>query len=535
MANVSKIIGYNKTSSTNNKLLAIYGNDVVNVDTGAGFGLNIADATKADLEVYLDRVFLQQYKDVYATSTDSTRPKTYDGSAWTTELAERMPLASLIKSFKERLYLADISFCNPQPPAVDTPGEAANIKYASKIFHTNLPVGENKLIMGLEWGTNGIVTAGDNLFRIAQEGKQPPQDFVARGIRVGDPLFITRGYPMASTSKAQTSRFTVASISTPYSLRTIEKFEFSRTDVNYWVGSNWFDVGTSDNDYITAFGENDDKLLFFKRFSLWRYNLTSLQKVKDAPGTTSPKSVVNVKEMTLYFHGSNTGTRKTGFYGYDGARSNFVSRAIQPYIDGISASNYPNVVAWREGNKYRAFVGDITNTPRNISVTNAVITIDVEGGQFSIDPIGDVIKSSGRFIESNAEKIFVGNDSGEVMETPSGNTHNGDPISWAMEIGPRFPAGSEIINEFTRIMIRSRGGRYIQVAYKLLGTPDDDDDQWLPLGDLKSNNQELFLPSSHHAGRGIDLRLSSQDSNANDFVVEKMSIFYIPKNVRNVV
>jgi hypothetical protein len=88
-----------------------------------------------------------------------------------------------------------------------------------------------------------------------------------------------------------------------------------------------------------------------------------LKQVKDVPGTASHRSIVNIRGYTIYFHGGLED--KTGFYLYDGVTSQQISRPIQPYIDGITSTNYDNVVAWREGDEYRAYVGDIAYDQSN--------------------------------------------------------------------------------------------------------------------------------------------------------------------------
>lgn len=506
MANVSQILGYNKSTSAVNKLFAAFGNDIIDVDTGLGYGLNLTSVTNVSKEIFLDNVFLQNYADL---------PRTFNGTAWGTTNFSRAPIAKVVKKFKERIYLLYCDFINPQYPT----GAGS---FPSRCFYSNLPKNE-RVSWGVEWGTNLITLQNNKTVTITNS----IQDFVSTGIKRGDPFYITSG--LSNTMQTFVDR-----VDSRYQLTLLDPVPEAGSGIHFWVGGNWIDFGTNDNDYLVWAEENNDEFLFFKRFSLWRYNITAKKKVKNAPGTTSPLSVINVGKYTMYFHGSNANTRKTGIYAYDGGQSIIVSRAIQPYIDGISSANYTSAVAWAEGSKYRVFVGDITNADRNISVTNAVLTWDTEGNQWSVDPIGDVITSSGRFIESNVEKWFIGNSSSQVLETSSGNAFNTVPMSWAMEIGLRYPSGSAIINEFTRVQIISKSGRGIQVKYKLLGTPEDDDDQWLPLGDLQHNNQELFIPTNHSVARGIDIKLVDQDGNANNSIIRKISIFYIPKNLRSV-
>lgn len=522
MANIDVVHGFNKSSSTNNKLLAVLGNDVVNVDTGLGFNLNLSNPSEVTISQFLDRAFLNQWHD-----TTDYLPQVYDGTSWNTTNAYRMPMAKYQRPFKERLYLGYCRFYNPRHP-YEGASQTALAPFSSRVFYSDLPKDPNTLTWGLEWNWFLKAVQGQ---RVATFATQVPfVDYKLANIKVGDPLFIT--YGADGTGIFQT---TVASIDSRYQLTVNDPFpSLSAGGVPFWVGGNWFDVGSNDNDFITALSDNDDKLLIFKQFSLWRYDTTSqtLRKVKGAVGTTSSKSVIDIDPYTIYFHASNNNTRKTGFYAYNGSRSFIISRAIQPYIDGLDLTFDP--VAWREGSRYRAYVGTITNAARGISVSNAVLTIDLEGNQWSVDPIADLVTSQGKYTESSVEKTFIGTSGSEVMETPSGNNFDGSPIPWACEISPRYPSGSEIINNFTRMQVVSRGGRGLQVSYKLYGTPDDDDDQWTPLGDLEHNHQEFDIPIKHRRGKGMDVRFADSNGDANNFVVQKLTLFYIPESTRNI-
>lgn len=507
MASIDTLIGYNRSASSVNKLLAVYGNDVVDVDAATGFGLNISSPSTANFEVFLDHVFYQDY---------SRKPITYNGTAWGATNVSRTPIAKYLKRLKDKLYLGYCNFTSPQAPTGAGP-------FPSRVFFPNLPKNE-KIAWGIEWGTNLKITNGSPIVSVSSM----IQNFIANGIKKGDPIYLTSGL-------TNTLQSYVLSVDSPYQLTLTENMTETATSVHFWVGGNWLDFGTDDNDYITSLGENDDRLLVFKQFSLWRYNQISKQRVKDAVGTTSSKSIVNIGRYTYYWHGSNTNTRKTGWYRYDGVESRLISRAIQRYIDGVPTGNYTSVVGWREGNKLRGFVGNLTNTPYDVSVTNAVMTLDTEGGQWSIDPIADVVKSTGRFLESSVEKTFIGTNDDEVLETPSGNTHNTSSIPWAMQTGPRYPAGTEVINEFTRIKVHSiSGGRGIQVAYKLYGTPEDDDDVWTNLGDLEHNHQEFQVPARHNNGSGINIKLFDLEGNANTFTIQKITVFYKSFGLRDV-
>jgi hypothetical protein len=236
---------------------------------------------------------------------------------------------------------------------------------------------------------------------------------------------------------------------------------------------------------------------------------------------------VNIGD-TYYFHGSESST--TGIYRYNGTESIKVSNAIQPYIDGISASIFSSIVSWREGDWYRCYVGDITNLQRNISVTKAVLSYNENGNNWSVDPINKVPKCATTFIESSALNIFFGDDSGEVFQTPSGYNFDGSQIPWVVETGPHYVIGSEVLVKFTRIQIIARDARGVRVRYKLYNNPKDIDDTWQPLGELKNDKTELIVPVSHQRASGINIRFEESGIRENTQYIEKVTMFYLADN-----
>jgi len=496
MANVIGIHGHND-SSGNNVLLAAYTNDIVNVDTGAGYGINLTSSNDVNFATILDHTIFQNYADT---------PRAFNGSAWVNTNVKKMPLAKAIKEFGTRIYLFNVKI-----PDI-------NETFESRVFYSDLPK-NNEIFMGLDWGTNGATTANSTRFRSANAG------FKTYGIKVGDPLFITSGN--------QIGQYTVARVSDDQMLETVETFSQTETSINYWVGGNWFDVRTNNNDVGVWIGENNDRALYFKKDTLHRRGQpgTPLQTVKGAPGTTSGRSVQNVGDsLTVYFHGSTED--RTGFYVYSGSESILASRPIQPFVDGINSSNYTSVVAWTEGNTYRAYCGNITNQNSandayNISLNNVVFSLDTTSLAWSIDPISDVVKSSGTFRESNKIKVFIGNDAGEIMETPSGYSFDTDPIPWAVETRVIYPRGPEVLNDFTRVQVTSRDALGVSVSYKYWGDPFSVDSSWNALGDIENDTTEFQFNTRDSMARGIQFRFEEYTATENTPVIEKISVFSV--------
>lgn len=517
MADVKELFpySYNNGGSDVLEILAYYGNNLTRLDAGTGITMSIPEtdndgnATKISATPFLGNlyVFSKSFLPFSYKRRQSATNRYYDGTR-----PYETPLATISKEYGARIYLADVRIADY--PTTLKPQLRSEYYYNNRVFYSNLPVNNE-----INWGFASMSGAwykinGKRLYVVVGEGFTGI-DFIKAGIKVGDPVYVYGD-----------KQYTVESIISPYEIRFTENATNSE-DLVFWVGSNWFDVNTEDNDYITALEVNNNRLLIFKRNSLHRYDGSSLVTIKGVPGTTSKKSVINIRDYTLYYHSSNKD--KTGFYMYDGVTSTRISNSIQPFINGITAATEP--VAWREGEVYRAYVGDISNTNSsnpayNISKSKVVLSYSITQNKWTIDTIADTVKSACTFIEGGVEKTIIGTDASEVHQTPSGNSFNGSNITFRLETPPYYPRGSEIMCKFTRIKIVSRDARGVHVMYKLWDTPLAVDDEYYGLGDIENDTTEFLIPTDHNRGCGIQLLFMESGQTEPNYHIEKKSIYH---------
>ena len=195
-----------------------------------------------------------------------------------------MPRARYVKTVGNKLYLADLTY--------------ASTNFRSRIWNSNLPK-NNDIQWGYDTGTSLTQTARSKTV----SNSTSTTGFITYGIKTGDPFFITTG--------SNAGEYTVDTVDSEYQITLFEEMKNSVTGSTFWVGSNFLDTRTNDGDYIRGLGENDNKLLIFKRESLHTYDEKQLRQVRDVPGTTSHRSIINLRENTYYFH-------DTGIYQFDG-------------------------------------------------------------------------------------------------------------------------------------------------------------------------------------------------------------------------
>lgn len=518
MADINGIIGYNSPDG-NNFLLAAYGNDIVDVSTGLGFKQNISSGHKAFFEVFIDRVFFcNGYNKMISMNSQGQ---------WSDSIA--LPKQLIPKYIKKSVNNAQLLIGNVQLVY----GSGSTINYRSHVFKSNLPkLGKSAsggiLNQTLEWGIESgqcVIYQDTKKVKAVPDvnGKLPY--FKTRGIRVGDPFFLLGG---------DIGQYTVASVDSEYELTLNESIPSStsvNTNVNFWVGRNFFPVGTDDNDEITGFGENSSRDLIFKLFSLWQYIRTELKQVKGAVGTNSQRSVINDRNgNTYYFHGSSL--KLSGIYRFDGVSSKKISRAIDPYIQGMNPANYEEVVAWEEGDELRWYLGDITNTSYDIYMEKAVATLNTSTGAWDVTPIYDAIKCSTKWIQSNAQHSYCGTDSDQILKMGVGYKYKNNTISSVVETGVYYPAGSELICRIPEVQMIGRNINGLKLSYKRWNKPFDTDDRWISLGECRQDKNEFPLTVDFNFTSGLQFRIEDTDTGKNNWLVEKISFFYKPERSR---
>ena len=507
--------GLNRPDGTD-KLIAAFGPDLVDAENNTGYSQNITSGNRAEFVQYLDNLFFQNYKD---------KPRNFDGTDWKFNLSTKLPMAKYWKVYDNRLYYASFKIPISDSETWDRDPLSSTIDdfdvtFPSRVGFMDLPLSKTKVKSGLFW-SGRLKTVADNDNKLFITEPIIDNGFIDAGIKVGDPISILSG------DSESLGEYTVQSVNANNQLTTLETIPKILTTASGWIGSNWFEVDTDDGDFLTGLGENNNRLLAFKRYSLHRYDGRSRIKVKGVPGTTSHRSIQNVKDkFTIYFHGSLG--NKTGFYMYDGVSAKKISNPLEKHIKGISAAFYGSIAAWTEGNLYRAYVGTITNNNHGISVANAVWTFDIETGVQTIDPINKSIKASTQLEQSGQLNTFIGDTDSSVFKTGTEDVYDYDdePINFDAETRVVYPRGSEAVNTFTRVEVIARNAAGVKVSYKLYNKLNIVDDNWRPLGNIKYDKTEFLIPQPQREASGIQYRFSDSSTKEPDMLIEKISTFY---------
>lgn len=452
-------------------------------------------SNNVEMAMFLDNVFR-------VNGEDGDVMVAYDGSTWDNgtypnSLVDNAPTGRYIHLFGRRMCVGYVKY--------------ASTTFPSRVWVSDNAAANDLLTWGLSNGSDLANAANESTIQ-ADTGK-----FVIRNIKVGDPLIITSG--------SNKGAYTVSTITDDQHIELVETLTNAATGQSYWVGGNYIDVKTDDGDVITGLGDNSGRLLIFKRRSLHRWNgAGEAEQVKGAPGTPSHRSIVNLQTIpiTCYFSAD-----PLGIFVYDGTKSTNVSRGIQDYLEGIDSSNYSSTVGWRVGDLYKVYVGDITNTDKDISIPNAVIVFNAASNSLYFESYTNAVTATTEFVESSQTNLYMGGDSTFIYQLEIGSDDDGTNYSWYVETSSYYPSGSELVKQFEGIEVYVQRGLGATIQYKIVGDEKgNNDEDWQSLGSVTNNLTSLPIPNLPK-GRGIRFRISREPIN-EPIILEKIDVFYTP-------
>lgn len=436
-------------------------------------------------------------------------PENYNGASWsaTTNVTD-MPKARYIFPYEGRLFLFNINI-------------AVGGSFPSRVWYSNLPI-NNVITWDFESGTNMATTASSAI--VTSSGAL----FKTRGIKPGDPIFITTG--------SDAGEYTVLSVDSETQLTLTVELANTASSINFWVGGNWFDVKRDNSDVGKWLEENGGRLLCFKRLSLSRFLKTddaatdSLEPVKGAPGTVAGRGVVSFKQYTFY-------PADSGIWRYDGANSQLISAPMQEVWDGVSASNYGSIVGWSVDDRLvKIYVGDVSNAATGLTIPKCVMVYDAQMESWWCESLDHAPKAQTYFIESNQLNHYMFS-TGFAFKTENGNDFDGEAIDMEVETPFHFPIAPEVSVNITRIKVYTQDGRSVdcqhKLAYYLNNGEFTIDDQWRNPGCKNRSNHEqnYVLEESKNKASGIALKFREVAKTGRPAIL-RVAIFYTGGDIR---
>lgn len=304
-----------------------------------------------------------------------------------------------------------------------------------------------------------------------------------------------------------------------------------------WDTTNDY-IDTPSQRAITALYVHNDRLLIFTEEELYRYDGNSLYLVPGAPGTKSQRSITVNGGYLYYYDGFGRGAWR-----YDGVSSEFIGRGIQPFADGVDAATLDEIASFADGDKVRFYVGTVTNSDEDISLSNAYFEYNTAAKCWFV---GTQSQNSTVYFDYNAivaqytydsteltydndtsnydgflpqgRRILMGSNNSKIYQLESGFTDDSTNIPFVVETAPLFQGDPDIIKSYMRVTVRTKYGSSLMVQFKV------DSNDWVTLGECQEESTSFEIMEQ---GKSITLRFFDGGSGF-PVRLEGYSIFYIP-------
>lgn len=197
-------------------------------------------------------------------------------------------------------------------------------------------------------------------------------------------------------------------------------------NITWDTTNNYLDVNPSDGMNITGLVNTGTLMLIFKERAMYRWNgsATDANLVVDV-GTTSNESLATRNGAVFFFN-------PYGIYITDGGYPVRISRPIERFIKGMSASFYGDVVGVCDDDHYYCSIGD--TTVDGVTYTNVVLVYTISTKTWTVRSYPERIRAFANFIGTSGEYgVMCGNDDGDVQEFNAGSTDDGTAIQYRVK------------------------------------------------------------------------------------------------------
>ena len=258
--------------------------------------------------------------------------------------------------------------------------------------------------------------------------------------------------------------------------------------ISWSSGDRAIVVNPDDAGNITGFGQVSGLLVVFKDDAMFRWNnrATEPDRIIDV-GCTSQESIAVGGSQLFFFN-------RKGIWTTRGEYPVLISRRVQAYIDGMSASFYDDVSGYCDGQFYHCFIGNSTVNGRTFS--NVELRYTLATKEWTVYSRAHSLTVMGRYKASGDEFIIAGDTTSSVikLEDKTALTDMGSAAisyeieSQDLEFGSRartkeipghvYAFGTNLVD--AKVLVSSDGG-----DFKEMGTAQKDVNDLQPKGIIK--------------------------------------------------
>src|SRR3990167_1937998 len=232
----------------------------------------------------------------------------------------------------------------------------------------------------------------------------------------------------------------------PDAIRISSVVNAGGTAISWSTGDRTIRINPMDSSNITGLGEIGGLLIIFKRFAFYRFNnrSTDADVVCDV-GCSSNESIAVGGDQMFFFN-------ENGVWMTQGAYPIRISRRVQRWIDGMSASFYENVAGACDGKYYFCSIGDVTLDDGS-TYSNVVLRYTIDTKEWAVFSYAHNFRVFASYVNSGAVQLLGGDTTARVLQLNAGLTDNGTAIDFTVESHEQVFGSRGIVKEVTeRIM-----------------------------------------------------------------------------------
>lgn len=259
-----------------------------------------------------------------------------------------------------------------------------------------------------------------------------------------------------------------------------------------WTSTNVQDVSTNIGigDEITGGTVNNNNLLIFKNYSVWKWNASELRAIHTTVGCRSPRSIVTVDDWSFW-------ASHKGFMGTNGGKPFRISNAVAPFFNAIS--DITAIVGWSEDNIVHWYIGTVT--VNGLQYSNCILLYNYDTNAWSVKTSNDAITQAAILTTSgNVRSAYIGSSLGQVYKFKDGITDNTAAIPFTF-VGAPYMSGIPFLQKdykYLYVYLDRTSNMGIEVYYSV------DFKDFRKLGTATDVVSELQFPSGV---RGFNIRL----------------------------
>jgi hypothetical protein len=198
------------------------------------------------------------------------------------------------------------------------------------------------------------------------------------------------------------------------------------TQISWTVDNREIVVNPEDNSNITGMGIVSDMLIVFKNGAMYRWNNRSIEAdVVTAVGCSSNDSIATGAGILFFFNAQ-------GVWITTGEQPMLISRPVQKWIDGMSASFYDDVCGACDNEHYYCSIGDCTVDGRSFS--NVVLRYTIATKEWTVYCYANEFRQFANYVSVGEEMIVGGDTMARVLQIESSSLDdNGTNIAFEIE------------------------------------------------------------------------------------------------------